>query len=71
MIRQMYNKFRISMVLDDIERLEHQKHFLSVFFCGEVTYPIKLKRWEQDYAKAKAKLKLLKSAQTNLTVNKE
>jgi len=46
-IKQWWKNQKINYALNEIERLENE--------CGETSYPIRLKKWEEDLARAKEK----------------
>lgn len=52
-IKYRYYFYRAKWALDEIERLEKHRDFISPFFCGETAYPIKLAEWHEDIKKAK------------------
>lgn len=54
-IKQWWKNQKINYALNEIERLENERSFISEFFCGETSYPIRLKKWEEDLARAKEK----------------
>ncbi|MFA5174772.1 MAG: hypothetical protein WC438_06340 [Candidatus Pacearchaeota archaeon] len=55
-IRRFFLKIEYDFLLSNIECLERDKKFITPFFCGQTSYPIRLKEQEIKISKAKIKL---------------